>query len=289
MIPPVARFFVVATLISTSGYCSDEWIGLQQKTSWTAGLHLNHYESGDSSHDLYFFTTLPGSTYLNIQMGESTLEDNGNSFDSDSYLGQLGWSVSGEIDLGFSYQYQGKSQQLEIQQYAMQLDWIPYPAFAALEYSRGDVHVFTRDVNLPIRDIRNRVESDVQSYTFGVGYWFDAFSLSARHQRFDYELNFSRLDDSPILQLLLQPGALVQTDLLVSEQSSISLDYPLDKRFLAWHVLISRSALDNSETRALQFDWIEPLNRNSSLFVSLNRTDDEQDNWSFGVGLEWNS
>lgn len=289
MKPCVARLIVITTLISTSGFCSDEWMGLQQESYWSAGLRLNHYESGDSSHELYFFTTLAGSTFLNIQLGESTLEDNGNTFDSNSYLGQLVWSVSSETDLGFSYQYQGKSQELEIQQYAMQIDWGPYPAFLTLEFSTGDVYVYTRDVNPLTRDIPDRVKSDLKSYTYGAGYWFDTFSLSARHQRFDYTLNFSRLDASPILQLLLQPGALAQTDLLVSEQTSISLDYPLDKRYLAWHLLISRSELDNSETRALQFDWIEQLNKNSSLFLSLNRSDEDQDNWSFGVGLEWNS
>lgn len=270
-------------------YASDEWIGLQPETSWAAGLYLNHYEAGDTSRNLFVFATLPRSILLNVQLGSSTLEDNGESFDSNNYYAQLGWSAVPDIDVGISYQFEGQSGELEIEQLALQMDWNPYPAFFTAEISRGDVYIFTRDITPPIRDIRNRIQSDIDSYTLGIGYWFEAFSLSARVQRYDYELNLSALSTNPVLQILLQPGALAQTGLLVSEQSSITLTYPLEKRDLSWHLFITQSALDNTQTRALQFDWSEQLNKNSSLFVSLNRTDEEKDNWSFGVGLEWNS
>ena len=279
----------ITALVFKPGFCSDDWIGLQADTAWTAGVRVNQYESGDHDRALYFFSTLPRSAYINFQISQSTLEDNGDTFDSDDYLVRTGWSVTDEMDLGLGYQYQGKSRELEIEQYALQLDWSPFPAFFSLQVSRGDVYLFTRDITPPIEDIRNRVQSDMHSYAFGAGYWFDSFSLSARSQRYDYERDLTALNTNRVVQFLLQPGALAQTGLLIAEQSSLTLDYPLDKRDLAWHVLISRSALDNSETRALQFDWIEQLNRHSSLYLSLNRSDEDQDRWSFGVGLEWNS
>lgn len=52
--------------------------------------------------------------------------------------------------------------------------------------------------------------------------------------------------------------------------------------------LSSQSEVDNSKTTSIQLDWSESLNNSTTLIMSINRSDEQQDNWSLGIGLEWN-
>ncbi len=265
-----------------------EWIGLEARTSWLTGIHYEQDESGNSTHSLYLSSILQDSITFDLQLGRSTLVDQTGTFDSHAYHGRLGWWISSDINLGLSYSFQGQVQELEIEHYGIALDWNPYPAFLSLQLSRGELFLYARD-EIIFRNAPERVQSDIDANTVSLGWWFEHFRLSATMQTFTYELNLRALDRRPLIQSLVKPAALAQTGLLISEQYSIELNYPLLKRDLAWHLLSTRSALDDSETRALQFDWVEPLGKHSSLLLSVYRSDEQQDNWSFGVGLEWNS
>jgi hypothetical protein len=288
--PVLMWAFICVMLINKTGSCSEDWIGLPAESAWAVGFRLYQDESDDSSQELFLFTTLTENTTMNVQLGRSILQGESSSFDSENISALIDWSTSSEVNLGIGYEFQGKSKELEIDQYVLQLGWTPYPFFYTFQYSNGDVYIFTqktRNSNNP--SIPIRLQSDVNSQALSIGYLMDSLTLTARFQHYEYELDLTVLKRRPLLSTLIKPAALTQSGLLISEQFSFSVDYPLEGRDLTWHLLSSRSALDNDETFALQFDWIEHLGKHSSLFVSLNRSDEEQANWSLGMGLEWSS
>lgn len=271
---------------------SEDWIGLgldlDQGPSWIVGIQFTEDESKDSSRIVYLSKTLGSQVTLDLQYGTTRLVDQNDSFDSDSFYGQLDWAAGDEVDVALSYRFQGHRNEFEIDQYGLQFSYNPYPASFAVEVLQGELFIHTRD-NLPFDfDTSDNVQSDLSATTVSVGWWFENFRLSAMQQRFDYEINISALGSRPLLQLLVKPAALAQSGLLISDQSRISLDIPLSERALALHLLSSRSEVNNSKTKSVQFDWLEALTDSTSLALSINRSDEDQDNWSLSAGLEWN-
>lgn len=267
----------------------EDWIGLESQSSWLAGVRMTQDESEDQTYSVYLSLTTRSNIMLDLQASDSTLVDEDERFDSDSFYGQLNLPLDINSQLGFSYQFQGQQQELEIEQFGIQLGFDPYPFFGSLEYSDGDLYIYTRSEIPTILNVPDSVRSSMRSQSIQLGWWFDSFSLSLFYQDFNYEENISALADRPLLQLLVKPAALAQTGLLVSNQASLSLALPLPQRALSLHHFLTRSAIDNSETLSLQLDWLETLGRHSSLFLSLSHSDEADNNWSIAVGLEWNS
>lgn len=280
---------MISTSIINVSFAED-WIGmgLDLEPSWIAGFQFSEDETKDSSQTLYLSKTLAPQTSFDIQYSQSHLYDQTESFDSHTFYTQFSWPVDDEILLGLGYQFQGQSKEIEINQYELQIKYNPYPASFNLEYLTGDLNIFTRndlDIN---KQFSSHVQSDLSAISVTIGWWFEYFQLSARHQSFDYEMDLSALGSRPLLQLLVKPGALVQTGLLISEQSRVSFDLPLQDRDLALHYLSSQSEVDHSKSRSWQLDWIESLTDSSRLTLSVNRSDADEDNWSLSAGLEWN-
>ena len=151
----------------------------------------------------------------------------------------------------------------------------------------GDVAVFTRPEIAIRRNIAHKISSDMSAIRLQFGWWFENFSLSAEHQNFNYQRDLSALSSRPLLQRVVKTAALAQTGLLISEQSSIDLYYPLDNRSLGGHIFFSRSAVDSSRSQSVQFDWTENLQKNIDLTLTINHSDDSSNVWSVSAGLQW--
>ncbi len=146
--------------------------------------------------------------------------------------------------------------------------------------------MFTQRGILPGLNIAEEFRSDMDVVEIGFGWWFEDLGISFNYRDYDYEKEVSALGSRRLLQLLVKPAALVHSDLLLKKQTSLSLQYLLPQRSLAWHWLSSRSELDgSSDTESLQMDWTEYITDNTGLLISVGRSDD--DSWSLGLGLEW--
>jgi len=275
------------TTIPSLTVAQDDWIGLDAKTSWIAGMRFTEGETGDSTQSVYLSLTSPDDITLDLQYSDTNLVDKSETFESENFFGQLNLPVDGNIYLGFNYLFQGNQKELEIEQLGLLLSYDAYPLFTSLEYNDGDLYIFTRDDISPILNIPDSVRSELSATTLQLGWWFNDISLFFLHQQYDYEKDISALETRPLLQLLVKPAALTQAGLLIDSSSSISLSFLAPQRELTGHLFTTRSALDKSETRSIQLDWMETLGSQSSLFLSLNRSDEAEDNWSFSAGLEW--
>jgi hypothetical protein len=273
----------------TTVLAQDDWIGLNAESIWTTGFRITEDETDDSTKTLYLSLTTSTSITLNLQYADSTLVDSTQNFDSESFYGQIILPISSDFYLGLGYKFEGQQKELEVEQKSINLSYVRYPFFSSLEYSDGNLLIFIRDEIPNELNIPSSVRSDLSASSVEIGWWFDNFSLSALYQSYDYELDISALDSRPLLQLLVKPAALAQTGLLISQTSSFNLTIPLQHRELSWHLFSTRSALDNSDTQSLQMDWIESLAKQTSLFLSLSRSDEAEDNWTISAGLEWNS
>lgn len=281
-------FFLITSLLIQSVGHAEEWIGLDSVPSWVAGFQLTEDTGEDNSKTVYLSKTLAGNTVLDLQYSTTSLTDSSDSFDSDTFSSQLGWTVTDEFNLGFKYQFQGKKNELENNQYALLLGYNPFPLSVSVEWLQGELFIYTRDRITAQSKLPDSIQSDLSSTTFSIGWWFENFQLSASLQQYSYEANISALQSRPLLQLLVKPAALAQSGLLLSEQSSVSLTIPFEERDLALHLLDSRSAVDDSKSHSIQLDWVETINSNTRLTLSINRSREDSDYWSLSAGLEWN-
>jgi hypothetical protein len=266
---------------------ADDWIGLPSKVQWVAGLQYTDEQNDDHS-TLFYLSRSSDPVSLDLQYSESVLSDDTNRFDSDSFNANIRGSITDSVELGVGYRFQGQRQQLEIELYSLQIACNPFPFFSSLEYADGDLYIYTRE-DLTDSRIPDSVRSDMNLTSLQLGWWFDDFSLSASYQQADYEVNVSALDTRPLIQYIVKPSALAQSGLLVAYQSSISLNFPLTDDQVSLHLMSTTSAVDHSDVDAWQCDWLHLLDRHFSLLLSVNRSDNEEDNWSFSAGLEWNS
>ena len=286
--------FILLFIVISSWSCrvlanTDDWIGLEPEPSLTLGYIYSHDQADNSTRSIYLSKQLTEAATINIDLSKDRLQNRFDTFQSYSVYGQLDWLFENQLNLAASYQFQGQKAELEVRQYSVQLGYSPYPAFMSIEFMSGNVEIFTREVIPRIIDIADRLASDFNATTYHIGWWFDLFSLSVRHQIFDYKRDISVLSSRPLLQLLIKPAALVQSGLLLSDRTTLSIDYPLEKRRLTGHIMQTRSAISNLITRSVQLDWSESINNSTSLILSINRSDEQQDNWFFSIGLEWSA
>ncbi len=266
---------------------NDDWIGLDEAPVTHVGLSLSKDQQDNTSIDLYAQHQLSPDTRIDLDFSRDRLARNNHSFDSNDLNARLAFELNPLWLITLGYHFQGQRQQLQIEQFGLRTEYTPYPAFFALELGSGDLKLYTRH-NLPVRFHPGRgIRSNLHSVQLNVGWWFENFSLSAQFRHIGYQRDVSRLETRPLLQLLVEPGALAQSGLLLSRQVSIDLLLPLQQNQFGAHLQSSTSALNRQSVHSLQLDWTQQLDSHMDALFFISRYQGPESNWTFSAGLEW--
>jgi hypothetical protein len=272
-------------LLTASTVLAEEWIGLDDEPPMIIGFQYSEEEQGDHSRLVYLSVPVASTNSLDVNYSQTTLIDEDIRFDSDSLYAGINVEIDELFAISLNYQFQGRRNELEIERYGFQLIENPYPFSAQLGYSFGEVLIFTQQDIFPNANIPENIQSDMDVLEVQLGWWFDRFGINISHRNYEYQKQLSALGSRPLFQLLVKPGVLVQTGLLLAEQTDLSLQFPLEQRSLILYWSSSRSEVDDSRAHSLQMDWTEYLTEQTGLLISVGRFDDS--NWHLGLGLEW--
>jgi len=268
---------------------NDDWIGLEDEAARSrAGFLLTLDQQNNRTRSLYLQHSLSDSTEVYLNYSHDRLNQPQQAFISEDFSAELLLDLNLDWRIAAGYQFQGHNGELEINQSALRIEYAPWPAFMSLQWSAGDVRLYARDDLSAVVNAGRSIRSDLGSQQIELGWWFDDFTLSAQYRDFDYQRDISQLETRPLLQLLVKPGALAQSGLLLSRQSSIDLSIPLEPHRFGAHIQSSTSALDNSTIRSLQLDWIHNLNAHFNAMIFISRYQGSDPNWTISAGLEWN-
>ena len=268
---------------------NDDWIGLEDEAARSrAGFLLSQDQQDNQTQSLYLQHNLSDSAELYLDYSQDRLNQPQQAFISEDFSGELSFDLNPDWRMAIGYQFQGHNGELEINQSALRVEYAPWPAFMSLQWSAGDVRLYARD-DLPGHSNTARsIRSDLASQQIELGWWFDDFTLSAQYRHYDYQRDISQLETRPLLQLLVKPGALAQSGLLISQQSSIDLSIPFEPHRFGAHILSSTSALNQRSIRSLQMDWIHNLDTHFDAMIFISRYQGSDPNWTLSAGLEWN-
>jgi hypothetical protein len=268
---------------------NDDWIGLESEAAQTrAGFLMTQDQQHNSTQNLYLQQTLTDSADIYLNYSRDRLNHPQQTLTSEDFSGEFLLDLNLDWAAAIGYQFQGQAGELEIEQFALRIEYAPYPAFMSLQISSGDATLFARD-DLPDHFNPGRsIHSNLSSQQIELGWWFDDFTLSAQYRHFDYQRDITQLETRPLLQLLVKPGALAQSGLLVSQQSSVDLTIPFEQHRFGAHVQSSTSALNHRSIRSLQLDWIHNLGAHFDALFFISRYQGSEPNWTLSAGLEWN-
>ena len=297
MKPSLAFLIVTAMLISAPPGWADaalddnDWIGLDMEIDESAtriGFLLSQDQQNNSTQSLYLLQTLTPASRIHVNISRDRLNHPQGVFNSEDFSAEFLLDLDTQWTAAAAYQFQGQTGELEIEQFALRAEYAPSPGYLTLQWSDGDASIYARD-DLPARfDPGRNLRSDLSSLQLELGWWFDDFTLSAQYRHYDYQRDVTQLDTRPLLQLLVKPGVLAQSGLLVSQQSSVNLSMPIDRHLFAAHILSTTSALNHDTIRSLQLDWMHNLNAHFDALFFISRYQGSDPNWTLSAGLEWN-
>ncbi len=277
---------IMSGLLVDSILYAEEWIGLDDEPLTIVGFQYSEEQQGDHSRLVYLSLPVTSTNSLDVNYSQTSLNDEDIRFDSDSLYAGINVEIDEVFAISLNYQFQGQGNELEIDRYGFQLLINPYPFSAQLAYSFGEVRIFTQQNIFPNANIPEKVESDMDIFAVQVGWWFNRFGFNISHRIYEYQKQVSALGSRPLFQLLVKPGVLVQSGLLLAEQTDFSLQFPFEQRSLVGHWTSSRSEIDDSRVHSLQMEWTEYITGQTGLLISVGRSDGN--NWYLGLGLEWN-
>ncbi len=276
---------LVATMSPTRVQAED-WIGLEDEPVTQLGYNYSFGQDDSDSHQFSLYHELDASTDLNLQYNRNNTVTDTQDFDYDEVMGQLSWQAAEHIRLGFSYQYQGKNQELEIANLGLMGSYTQFPFTFTAEFRAGSLSIFTKN-NISAPQIPKQVDSDMWSQHFTVNWFYQDYSFYMNYQRYDYQKDITALDTEPVLQAVVKPGALANTGLLLDTSTSTGVTLYQQQRELSFLLASTHYATDNSHTSSLQFAWRQIMS-NLNIIYTAGMTDESQDNLSFGIGFEWN-
>ena len=282
------KFFIVLLMPVVALAANDDWIGLDDAPATRAGFNLSRDQQDNTGFELYLQQQLSPASQIDLDFSRDRLAQSDQTFNSDDFNARLALDLNPAWRTTLGYRFQGQRQQLEIEQFSLRAEYTPYPGFIALELSSGDLSLFTRN-DVPARFNPGQVvHSNLNSAQVTVGWWFEDFSLSAQYRNIDYQRDVSQLETRPLLQLLVEPGALAQSGLLLSRQASIDLAFPLQQNQFGAHLQSSTSALNRQSVHSLQLDWTQQLDSHLDALFFISRNQGSEPNWTLSAGLEWN-
>ena len=274
----------IITALTSTGVLSDDWIGLEAAPTWRAGYAYSYQQDGSDGHRLSLGHNLTSAAGVQLNWGRDQLVDEATEFDSESFNAALWWAVDDRISSSLEYRFDGEPGELEIEQLGLALTFTPWPLSMTLELRQGAVALFTRE-EITRPDIPNRVDSDVETLRVSVSWLSDAWILDLTVEDYDYQRDLSALATRPLLQLLVKPGVLANSGLLVKHNRSLGLTLYRPQRDWTGQFAHSVSAVDDSNSRDLAFDWRE-YHHGFDMIYSTGYNLDDDAAWSIAIGFE---
>jgi hypothetical protein len=286
LIMPLLCSNILISTLSPALAQAEDWIGLEDEPVTQLGYSYSFGEDNSDSHQFSLYHEFDASTDLNLQYNRNNTATDTQDFDYKDVIGQLSWQAAENTRLGISYQYQGKNQELEITNMGILASYTLFPFAFTAEYREGNLSLFTQNNNNnPL--IPEKIDSDMLSQHYTLNWFYQDFGFYVNYQSFHYQKNLSALENQPLLQALVKPGALANTGLLLDSSTSAGVTSYQEQRELSWLLSSTRYATDNSHITSLQFDWRQIM-PDLNIIYSAGVTDESQDNLSFGIGFEWN-
>lgn len=265
---------------------AEDWIGLENESVTQLGYSYSLDQDDSDSHQLSLYHTPDSITHINLQYSQNNSVTDSGDFDYDDFQGQLRWTLDKNFQLGFSYQSQGKERELEISNIGILGSYTQFPYIFSMEYRSGSLSIYTRS-NINNAQVPDRMDSDIDSYHYSFTWIREELDFYLNYQTYQYEKDLSPLDTSIVLQILVKPGVLVNSGLLLSSMASAGVTWYQNQHELSWFLSSANYEVDDSQTNSLQFDW-RNQRQQFSIIYSAGITDDSQDNLSIGIGFEWN-
>ncbi len=274
----------IITALTATPALGEDWIGLEAAPTWRIGYGYDYQEDGSDGHRALLHHDLNPSAGVQFNWGRDQLVDDTTEFDSEYFSAALWWALGDHVSSSLEYRFEGEPGELEIEQLGLALTYTPWPVSISLELRQGDVALFTRD-EITRPGIPNRVDSDAEVLRASISWLQENWTLYLSVEDYDYQRDLSALATRPLLQLLVKPGVLANSGLLVKRNRNLGLTLYRLQRDWTWQYTHSVSAVDDSDSRDLVFDWREYHDGFDMIYSTGYNLDDDAA-WSIAIGFE---
>ncbi len=224
---------------------------------------------------------------VDLSASQTRLEDRDGFFTSLDLSGDLELRIDSHNRLGGGLRFQGQRGELEIERHRLGWTLNSGSLELALAWHFGRVTVFSRSdidgrFNLP----RSR-SFDTDGWSLRLSTLGNDWGGYLSWERHDYDQDLSVLERHPLLQWLIEPGALQQTGLLLSERLGLGLSHYQER--YSWSLGLSRqrNGVDGETSRDLSLDGQYTLNPSWQLLLGLGYGLDAEQPLSLSAGLQW--
>ena len=267
-------------------WSEDSWLDLGAPAPVIASLRFGASEGDDQWLAADLSLPLSERLRLGLAWSRDRIDTAGDTFDSNDLEGRIDWQFDPAFSLLAAWRFQGQKQELEIEQYRLGLAWSQPDRHVALSFGGGQVTVHPRDDLPPQYGIGPR-STDLSMWRLELGYQGTDLGGFASLEQFRYDDDLSALGRLRLLQYVVAPGALINSDLLLQRQLALGLY----GQYQAWGWTLqwtdSRDEVNEQQTRSLLLDLRRPLGEHSNLLLGLGHTLDSNQPWSLSIGLEW--
>ena len=286
------RFFALSSaFLALIPVHAQQWMGLEDDLNTTIptsiGIQSSIDDANNTSYALNLFTPLNDNILLQANLIESYLKDETITFSRSLYFAQLNFIATDTQEFALAYQYEGKKQTLETEHNQLLFRYTPYPWTIDVEFTQGSLDIFTR-TDLPFANpLPSKLESDYEANSIELSWWFDGFTIAFKRKEYDYQRNISLLSSNQRLQLLVKPNALLNSGILLSKESKLSLIIPLEANQLFLSLETLTSAIDNNSNDIFSIDYSYRFNKNLRWLSAFSQTLGQTETWTLALGLEW--
>lgn len=263
----------------------EDWILPETHEPILVGFTYQQNEDSDKTTSASLSIPLKGVSVLDISGSQSRFSDGSSKFTSEAFDTRLQMDVSPHLSLLVSYNTDGHDRQLEINHYGLGFRYFHNPLYIEIVSEDGQLALYSRNESGNLRQVPKKSEMSKDGVAVTIGWWMGDFTFELFHQYYDYGKNIAALGDSTWLQLLVKPEVLSLSNLLIDEQSRITLSYLNENHTLSVHWISDVSAVDKQRLDACQLDYGKALTETTEGLISISGSEDSD--WSIAMGLIW--
>ncbi len=268
-------------------WSGDDWITAPTTEPLVLSVSIGVLEGGDSSLGGQLSLPLGDHLVLDLAGSRTRLEDNGGQFDSNDLEARIRFRLGDQVRLLAGWRFQGQSDELEIRQYHLGFAHETGSFDIALRLHRGSATVYSRSGLSGFFDIPERRRTDLSGWSVSLGGSGDDWGWFADWEALQYDDDLSALGRLRLLQLIIEPGALRQTGLLIRDRGSFGLIRYLDRDSWSLGLTQTRNEVDGERSRDLGLDGQIAWGKNRWLLMGIGYGLDAGQPWSASIGLQW--
>ena len=251
------RLAIILACLSLTPASAEDWIGLEDVSPVLLGIDIGQDEAGDNSGALLLGVPLGESAGFDGYYGKTSLSQDDQDFDSFALASSIWIQLNHLIEVEIRHFFEGNEGELEKETLGLAMNLQNGAWNFRILLEDGDLMIFTNDdINDFLSNlIPDRLESDVDVYGLALGWQDGSWYWQTSYQMFDYEADLSRLEQSRFIDFLIKPSALVQSSLLIENNTSILIGHSdLDDDYAVWFSK-DRSAVDEETIDYLILSW----------------------------------